>query len=673
MNLLKNYFCYGFCLLCLFTVTVNSSAENSKNNYSKSNFKYLNNASFNIAIFKEKDFPAEGASASLTPDFFFENLSERFSVIYFDAAQLSDEKYLDSHKIDLLILPYGETFPDQAFTQIKKYIFAGGGILNIAGRPFWVPMVKINGIWQKADKGDAYKNFMSVLGIKYYEFGESKDIGLSVTTSAADTPIQPTHGNVFPYRIPVRDFYFLEDLININDTKQIVLIKGWRNPYSNKQNNLTKKWCLIGSKGEGNPLNPKNASSQEIFAQIINHLAFPLIIYDLKTNLSCYVQKEKVIALLRVANIGGKIETAEVEFDFIGKNGLGAFRTKTNIKLRPGQQMIIKETWNPGVFNDSFYTVRAILKKNDVAFDKEENGFVVMDKDILKGGPTFEVKGNKFMINGKPAFIFGMNYYESKLGELNLLAPNLLRIRKDFKSKHAAGINLVRIHYHHSKWFRDYFNRVIKQNLDPYFNIADRSVLPSERSWRILDAVIQLAQEEGLIFCMDIFSLVPEEMGNPIGWLGLKERILEQEKIDVQKKFIALLAKRYKDVPGITWDLWNEPRLRIENLEKLRTWTQGLKNVLIENGDRHLITIGDNLSLYLLDELDYASIHTENLGDFSGLNNLGKPFMFQEIWNSSGCSLKDEVRQADKLKSDLNIFLKSEAAGFVPWQWTKQA
>jgi len=673
MNSLKDCFCYVFCLLFLSAVTINAFAENSVNNYSKPDSQYFKKSGFNIAIFKEKDFPAEGIPGSLTPELFFKNLTERFSVVYLNTSQLSDNKYLDSHKVDLLILPYGENFPYQAFTQIKRYLFEGGGLFNIAGRPFWIPLAKINGMWQKVGNVDAYKDFMSVLGIKYYEFINSEDIGLSVTTSLTDAPIQPTHGNVFPYRIPARDFYFLEDLININDTKQILLIKSWRDPYPGKQNNLTKKWCLIGSKGAVNPLNPNNAFSQERLMQIINNLAFPLIIYDLKTNLSSYRQKEKVIVSLRAANIGKKVETAEVEFEFIKKDGTTVFRTKANIKLIPGQQTVINKIWDPGIFKDSFYAVRATLRKDDIIFDKEDNGFVVIDKNILKSGPVLEIKGNKFTINGKESFIFGMNYYESKLGELMWLVPNMLRIREDFKAMHEARINFIRIHYHHSKWFRDYFNRIVKQDLDPYFNIADQTVLPSERSLRILDAIIQLAQEEGLIFCMDIFSLVPEEMGNPIGWLGLKERISEKEKIDVQKKFIALLAKRYKDVPGITWDLWNEPRLNREDTEKLRTWTKGLKNTLTENGDKHLITIGDNISLCLMNELDYASIHTDNLRDFNNLGNLQKPFIFQEIWNSAGCSLKDEISQAEKLKLDINDFLESEAAGFVPWQWTRQA
>jgi len=53
------------------------------------------------------------------------------------------------------------------------------------------------------------------------------------------------------------------------------------------------------------------------------------------------------------------------------------------------------------------------------------------------------------------------------------LRPNLLKIREDFKSMRDLGINFIRIHYHHSKWFRDYFSKVLKENLDPYLQVAD--------------------------------------------------------------------------------------------------------------------------------------------------------------------------------------------------------
>lgn len=624
---------------------------------------------FKIAVFKEEGFPSVGTSISLTPEWLHSNLSANFSVTYLDFTKLSDKKHLNPDTFDLLILPYGEAFPYRAFQQIKEYLFEGGGLLNIAGRPFWVPMERVDGKWQEVNIDDPYKEFLSPLGIKYHESSGNKDIGLSITTSLGFGPVQPTHGNVFPYRIPARSFYFLED----TEDKNVLFVKSWRNPYVRESKKPINKWCLIGIKGEDHPLNPKKPYTQKTLMEIIEYLSYPIIIYDLETGLAAYHQGERVEISLKLLNSGKISETGTVEMEFLDQEDKIVYRKSKQIEIKPGQETTLQETWQPQGFKSNFYKVRALLKKDNAVFDREENGFVVINKDILESGPLIKIEKNGFIVDGEDSLILGVNYYESRLGELMWLRPNLLKIREDFKSMQDSDIDLVRIHYHHSKWFRDYFSQVVKEPLDPYFHDADMKPLPSERSLRILDAIIQLAQEQDLIFCMDIFSLVPEEMGDPIGWLGLTERILDKDKISVQKEFIEIIARRYKDVPGITWDLWNEPRLGNDDLELLRRWAGEIKDSFRKNGDTHPITIGGDLSLELLDVLDYACVHTYEPGEFNFEESLGKPVIFQETWNPAGCSLEEETGQAEELRKDFNEFIRSKAAGFAPWQWTRQA
>ena len=629
---------------------------------------------FRIAIFKEDGFPAIGTPRLLTPEWLYNLLSRYFSVVYLDFPKLSDRKYLNSNNFELLILPYGESFPYEAFPCIKEYLFEGGGLLHIAGRPFWTALRKVENKWQKVNISDPYKEFLSPLGIKYYESLDDGYIGLSITTGLGTADIQPTHGNLFPYRIPVREIHYLETIKDKKNRSPVAFIKNWRNPYLKNAKDKSRKWCLIGAKGEEHPLNPENAYAKKTLSQIMEYLSFPIIIYELETNLAAYRQKEKVEVSLKVMNYSRNAEELLVEFGFFDKRGEMVYKQIKPITLGAGQTITLHESWHPKKLKGDFYKIVAILKKNGKILDKEENGFVVINKELLKKGPTIQIKDNKFLINGKITLLLGVNYYESSLGELMWLRPNILKIREDFKTMRNLGINFVRIHYHHSKWFRDYFSQVVKEkSIEPYFQVADTTALPSERSLRILDAIIQLAQEQGLIFCMDIFSLVSEDMGNPIGWLELKERIIDEDKISIQKKFIELLACRYKKVPGITWDLWNEPRLENNDSELLRRWIKQLKDIFRENGDSHFITVGDNASLYLLDVLDYASLHTYEPSEFSYLKGLDKPFIFQEVWNDAGCSLNDEIRQAEELKKDFSAFLNTESAGFVPWQWTRQA
>jgi len=619
---------------------------------------------FRIAIFKDQGFPSIETPVTLTPEWLYKNISKDFSITYLDSDEISSKERLNTGTFDLLIMPYGEAFPYNAFENIKEYIFDGGGILNVSGRPFWTPMEKRKGRWQKADIKDPYASFLSQLGIKYYESDKTQGIGLSVTTSLGFSPVQPTHGNVFPYRIPVRDFS--------KSKEGMIFVKSWKNPYTKTSNKIPNKWCLIGSRWEENPLNPKKPDAQKNLMAAIEYLSFSIIIHGLETDFASYYQGEKVEASLNIIN-GGKIkESGVIEIEFLDKENNVIYATEKPIDLQPEKEVILKEIWQPKRFESSFYTVRASLKKNGIILDREENGFVVIDKDILKNGLSIGIDKNRFIINNKKSLILGVNYYESKLGELVWLKPNLLKIREDFKAMRNLGINFVRIHYHHSKWFRDYFSQVSKEPLDQYFQEADMEPLPSERSLRILDAIIQLSQEQGLIFCMDLFSLVPEEMGNPIGWLGLRERMIDKDKVNVQKEFVKIIAQRYKDVPGITWDLWNEPRLEKKDLDLLKAWAQEIIGTFRENGDNHPITIGGDSTIELLDAIDYACVHTYEPGEFDFKGVTAKPVLFQEAWNASGMSLNEEMMQKQELVKDFNAFLSTDAAGFAPWQWTRQ-
>lgn len=651
-----------------------------------------------IAVFKEQGFPAVGLPKGLTPEWIKNNLEiEGYHLSYFNASQLSDKLLLNPKKIDFLILSYGEAFPVEAFDSIRNYLEGGGGLFTVAGKPFYLPMKKIENQWEIV-KVKAYENFLTKLGIKYYqsevmpsfcEFNEElfkefsgkqlftkADTGLTVTTSNKIVRRNPTHGNVFPYRIPYRDFLpFVKSLNKFGEVLNYpaILVKSWSNPYR-KEGKVPNKWCLIAIKGENHPLNPKRTSAKKVLKNLMEYLSNKIVVHNLETNYACYRQGEVVKFEAKVLNYASEDRAVGVNFNIKdGKNNI-VYTVEKKIILLGDAEAIIKDIWRPKIFFDDFYTIEVKISDKGRFIDKEKTGFVVWDTGIIKKEEPLKIEGSNFFLGDKKIFLKGINYYESKSGELAWLRPNMLNIKEDFKKMQKMNINFMRIHYHHSKWFRDYIVGIAKLSLGPYYNIADTSVLPTERSLRILDAFIQLAQKYDLIFCMDLFSLVPEEMGDPRGWLGLIERIAEPQKISLQKDFIKIIAKRYKDVPGITWDLWNEPRLeKKEDIELLRDWAKQLIETFRENGDNHPITIGDNLSLGLMDVLDYASIHTYNPENFNFSISLSKPFIFQELWNDVGCDLEEEMQQAEKLKNDFYFALEKGASGFAPWQWTRQA
>ena len=49
-----------------------------------------------------------------------------------------------------------------------------------------------------------------------------------------------------------------------------------------------------------------------------------------------------------------------------------------------------------------------------------------------------------------------MHYDELTRGEIMWYRPNVKRIASDLRQMRQCGVNYVRPHYHHLKWFRDY-------------------------------------------------------------------------------------------------------------------------------------------------------------------------------------------------------------------------
>ena len=274
-------------------------------------------------------------------------------------------KYLNSDNFDLLILPYGEAFPYEAFPSIKEYLFEGGGLLNTAGRPFWIAIQSNNGKWQRVDIKDPFKEFLSPLGIRYYEFLDNEDKGLSVTTATAVTPVIPTHGNVFPYRTPARDFYSLATIKGNKIGLSVVLIKSWKNPYRKEAEGAPGKWCLIGAKGDNHPLNPKNDSKGKTLIQILEYLSFPIILYELETDLAAYRQNEQVRVSVKVINYGKVKENCVIEFEISDKAERIVYKKRRAVGLEAGQREILSEIWRPKEFRSDFYKVTVFLTSHN--------------------------------------------------------------------------------------------------------------------------------------------------------------------------------------------------------------------------------------------------------------------------------------------------------------------
>jgi hypothetical protein len=87
-----------------------------------------------VAIYKD-DIPASGAAAS--PDYLARLLeAPAFTTAFLNGAQLADARSLAREQFDVLVLPYGASFPVRAADNFRKFLRDGGKFFSTGGYAF---------------------------------------------------------------------------------------------------------------------------------------------------------------------------------------------------------------------------------------------------------------------------------------------------------------------------------------------------------------------------------------------------------------------------------------------------------------------------------------------------------------------------------------------------------
>ncbi len=655
-----------------------------------------------VAVFSEPGFPAVGAPADLTPQALADALETTCDVQLLDTRGLAQ---LPRLRIDLLVMPYGEAFPVEGYPAICEYLLSGGGLMTVAGVPFRAPVQLLSGRWTRLPSGPAaFEQYAAPLGIKYYEAESAagplracalepdllegslppmllsgRQAGLCVTTSQGRFVIQPTKGNTFAERVPCRDFLPLAGASPTGSDDPAVtgllLVKAWENPYRTG-GPVPRKWLLCSWSGDPHPFSPRRPEFRNTLQALLRCFEFPILIRRVQPGRPCYTDGEDPSVTVRLVNASALRTSGRLRVDLLPyESDTPVWTWETDCALA-GRREGLVSVRIPGerlARKHDLWQVRCTLWAGHHAVDTAQTALVMRRTPYPL---AIEVRDASFTLNARPTALLGANYYESRLGELQWIAPDLLNVARDFDQMHRLGLNIVRIHYHHPGWFADQarvLGRKLLLSLLPRNEAFARDAVPGEDFLRILDAHILLANRFGLVFCADLFSLVPESLGSCQGWMGSRAVVSDPARLALQTRFVQALAERYRTTPGITWDLWNEPSLPNGDLPALRAWVQTLTAAFRDSGDRHPITLGGNESLQLGDVLDYVSVHTANPAGCAVAPDLRKPLLFQEVWLEAGSSFEQEQEQAQKLEEAFRAALARGGKGFMPWQWTRQA
>ena len=100
------------------------------------------------AIFRD-NLPVRGAASG--PHELARGLSKTHSIEFLSAEQLADPREFNRKHFDLLVLPYGESFPLPALSAVESFLSDGGDLFTTGGYAFQSPLVATTNGWEFYD------------------------------------------------------------------------------------------------------------------------------------------------------------------------------------------------------------------------------------------------------------------------------------------------------------------------------------------------------------------------------------------------------------------------------------------------------------------------------------------------------------------------------------------
>ena len=239
-----------------------------------------------------------------------------------------------------------------------------------------------------------------------------------------------------------------------------------------------------------------------------------LYLHESDTAYACYRTGETVTLRTRVSDFGRDDHAAEVRFVVTPEGAAAPCATLTRpVSLKPGATLSVEATWPLPEKPSDFYRVSVELWENGTQVDVEEAAFVVWRPEVIARGAKFAKDGTRFLIDGRPQFLFGSQTYWGQNGAVTARSP--LAFDRDYRQMRDFGL----------RWVRCFV---------PFTTEEDK---------RISDAMVQLSQKAGLVFYHT------PNLSNTA----------DPEKLAEQRKTAHEIAERYRDVPGFAIDICNEP------------------------------------------------------------------------------------------------------------------
>jgi Beta-galactosidase len=508
-------------------------------------------AQSDAVIFHEDGFPSADSAAS--PEALLHHV---FSNAQFaTAAELKDR--LSSAK--LLVLPYGSTFPEDAWADIYAYLQRGGNLLVLGGRPFTRAAYRDGGVWKLRDYSVRYTRplmidqYQETPGSDDLKFESNPDIPLPVPPFRWKRGFSPI---IHLSAVSLYDRGGSAGSIDSNldalawGTKDgrrmsapVIQIDHLRNGFDGG------RWVFLGA--ELSPDFFTDSNGAEIFTELSSRAWNGAEEFTVRPTLPLYLPGEQIelevgfwprvdhdggLLLLRNTQTGELHDVPVHDVRRMGTIQITTFpaddpKHRSTVTADLSQDPILL----PPPAEKGLHIIEAKLVNGSKAVAIYHSAFWIRDLDYLRSGPKLGVNENYFELDGKPLAVVGTTYMSSEVQRLYFDHPNVYIWDRDLRQIHDAGLNMIR-----TGWWTG------------WDKFADENGQPYERTLRTMEAYLMTARKYGLPVQFNFFAFFPEVLGgvNPY---------LDPEAVRKQTTLVSAVAGRFHDVPFLAYDLINEP------------------------------------------------------------------------------------------------------------------
>lgn len=494
-----------------------------------------------VAVLAERGFPTIDASV-LQPRTLRDGL-RGLEASYLEVGEL---ERLDPSAFDVFLNPFSSAFPKAAWPQLHDFLAAGGNWVNVGGVPFAVPVRREAKGWQPEVRQTAYHKQLGITQAfpvdvsAPHTYRPSPDVEWTnelVGEFSAETVYELYCRFTREREFPDEDGSsgpreaLLVSLISVMDGDEhplavpIVRIDRLLGPFAGG------RWVLANFKG---------SLSAAALRALVEHATVGAQQLVAQPSFACYRDGETPAITVTLKSPAGHRDselTCRVGVFDEGNRSIAAttlplhgtgFLAAGTVTLKTAPAVALP----PGL-----YRVEATLESDDEARSglRATTGFWVFDRELLASGKPFTTDAHTLLRDGQPYVVAGTSYMASDVHRKFLFEPNPYVWNRDFAAMKRAGVNMIRT----GIWtgWKNYMLDV---------------GAPNEAALRALDAFLLTARRYDIPVIFTFFAFLPEMWGG-------ENPYLDARAVQAQKTFLSIVARRYREMNDVIWDLINEP------------------------------------------------------------------------------------------------------------------